>query len=146
MLASRIEAAAVLQGAVEDVVAVARQIRADTASRGSVVRIVVLDRLELGLDVADERQVGGLAFGVVGLAGHRDVPLDPFLRRPPPFSSPRSNSQASRSSGDSIGRSISFRYQGSICSQVLNSASLGSQRWGKVFGDVGGLGHGVESW
>jgi hypothetical protein len=41
---------------------------------------VVLDWFEPGLDVADERQVGGLAVGVVGLTGHGDVAPDPFLR------------------------------------------------------------------
>ena len=39
----------------------------------------VLDRFELGLDVAHEGQVGRLALRVVGLTGHRDVPLDPFF-------------------------------------------------------------------
>ena len=69
---------AVLQGAVEDGVAVGGQLAAERGIQVAIAH-VVLNRLELGLDVADEAQVGGLALRVIGLAGHRHVAFDSLL-------------------------------------------------------------------
>jgi hypothetical protein len=73
-----IEGPAVLLRAVEDVIAVGREVLAER--RVEVFRPdLVLEGLELRLDVADEGEMGGLARGVVCLAGHRDVALHALL-------------------------------------------------------------------
>ena len=66
------------QRAIEDEIPVAGQLRAVGESRYRLADLV-LDRLELRLDLANECQIGRLSLGVVGLAGHRDVTLDPLL-------------------------------------------------------------------
>ena len=80
--------------------------------------------------------MGGLAAGVVGLAGHGDVALDPLLADgrvqladvgEPALRAPR----ASRSGGRGASR-----YQGSICSQVFSTASGGEPAAGERFGHV----------
>jgi hypothetical protein len=69
---------AVLPRAVEDVIARFREPRAMRRVEIAVPE-VVQDRLELRLDIANERQVSRFAIRVIGLAGHGDVPPDAFF-------------------------------------------------------------------
>ena len=96
----------------------------DTGIEVAVTHLV-LHRLELGLDIADEAEVRGFVLRVVGLAGHGDVTLGPFLTDRRVQLAGR-NQPLSRSPAEAMGIARSCRYQGSICSQVLSSTFSGS--------------------
>ena len=70
--------AAVGERTIKDEIAALRQLR--TIRRVEVALANrVLDRLQFRFDVPHEFQIGRLALGVVGLAGHRDIAFDSFL-------------------------------------------------------------------
>ena len=120
------QGAAILEGPVEDRIAGPGQLRPFRRVEITVPDLV-LQRLQLGLDLANERQVGGFSFRVVGLAGHRDVTLGPLFTNGRIQLTGRGQpllELGSRSGPADPGASGTT---GSICSQVLSSTPSGSQ-------------------